>query len=262
MHAARGNHVDAFTRARDLYQDHRHTLARPTDGGGDPGSFNKIDNTGRSVLHHAAEAGCLDVLTEVMKLSNDNMMHRPDMNGLTPVHHLLRAKYGEPEGRDELRSKFEKLWNDMEPRDVMPWTTPARAQDGIAVRAQTELIHAARGGLSTLRLVLDKTRATMQTVDDVRLDDALSVKVAEEKGEGKGPPPTMPQKSELAQWGWGMLLAAVTKGGHVQALEIVVRAIKVCISRENSTVTPVVWELLLCGGSVKTPIIRLRTSVF
>ena len=224
MHAARGNHADVFARARDLYKDHRHTFTKkPAEKTDDYGSFDvtAVDNTGRSVLHHAAEAGCLDVLTEVMKHTNTGMLQKPDGNGLTPVHHLLRAKYGEPEGRDELSSKFKKLWTAMEARDVMPWTSTGKKR--VEIRAKTELIHAARGGFATLRLVLEKVRAAQKASDvGVDVDKTLSVSVA---GDTEASPP---DAAELAAWGWGMLLGAATKGGHVEVLEIVVRAIKVC----------------------------------
>lgn len=230
MHAARGNHVNVFKRVRDLFEDcHRRPTSRPpldrsfdeqqTD---DFDSFTDVDITGRNVLHHAAEAGCLDVLGEAIRVAafKGADMHRPDKNGLTPMHHLLRAKYGEPEGREELRRKFEKLWyvsrSWMKPRGVMPLPS------GIAVAATTELIHAARGGVSTLTLVLDKIISAMPKGEVIGLDGALSVGVDGATGEGQAPSPR-----ELARWGWGMLLAAATNGGDTEVLEIVVRAIQV-----------------------------------
>eukprot|EP00903_Cladosiphon_okamuranus_P011821 g11108.t2 len=230
MHAARGNHLDVFKRVQDLYEGHQYTFASPSAGVDDTTLFIEEDITGRKVLHHAAEAGCLEVLSEIINLSKltgiMSYMDWPDHNGLTPMHHLLRAKYGEPEGRDELSSKFNILWcvsgSWMKPREVMGWTPTAR-QDRVEVIAQTELIHAARGGLSTLQLVLDKIH-TPTKVNDVRLDEVLSVNVAEMTD-------SSPSDEELAAWGWGMLLAAATKGGNLEVLEIVVRAIKTGILR-------------------------------
>lgn len=128
MHATRGNHVDVFKRVQDLYQDHQHILDCPTAGTGNTDSSISVDNTGRNVLHHAAEAGRLSALSEIIRLSKLSgtmvYMDTPDRNGLTPMHHLLRAKYGEPEGRDELTSKFNILWyvsgSWMNSRKVMP----------------------------------------------------------------------------------------------------------------------------------------------
>eukprot|EP00752_Nemacystus_decipiens_P006636 g5966.t1 len=230
MHAARGNDVDVFKRVKYLYEEHQHTFADPKAMKGDAIRLIEIDNTGRNVLHHAAEAGCLEVLSEIIHLSllSGTMayMDTPDNNGLTPMHHLLRAKYGEPEGRNEIASKFKILWEVsgswMSPRKVMPWTS-ADGQDRIEVSAQTELIHAARGGIPTLQLVLDMMRAAWK-VEEVHLDEVILVNIAEEKD-------NPPADEELASWGWGMLLAAATKGGDTEVLEIVVRAIKSGILR-------------------------------
>lgn len=233
---------DAFKRVQELFDNRHRTSARPTaeqgvrpdhqhagvdhlDGQQGSDSFTNVDITGRNVLHHAAEAGCLDVLSEVIYLANHREadMTVPDTNGLTPMHHLLRAKYGEPEGREELHIKFGKLWY-----ISRSWMKPRRVRSlpsGIAVTATTELIHAARGGLSTLQVVLDKIRA-MQKVEAVGVDDALSVGVDVKTGQGQGPSP-----EELTRWGWGMLLAAATTDGRTEVLERVVRAIQVCSGR-------------------------------
>eukprot|EP00903_Cladosiphon_okamuranus_P021649 g19903.t1 len=228
MHAARGNHVYVFKRVQDLFDNHHRSTACQIAGQGFPqphqqasDSFTNVDITGRNVLHHAAEAGCFEVLSYVIHLVNRKgaNMTVPDRNGLTPMHHLLRAKYGEPEGREELHIKFEKLWYISK-----SWMKPRRVRSlpsGIAVTAFTELIHAARGGASTLQVVLDKIRA-MKSVKDVRLDDALCVEVAGETGEGQRPSPP-----ELTQWGWGMLLAAATTGGSTEVLKTVMRAIQI-----------------------------------
>lgn len=244
MHAARGNHVDVFKKVCGLFEDHHHHgLSRPTEAKGGSIIFTS-DNTGRNLLHHAAEAGSLEVLKEVVHLARLGIdRDKADSNGLTPMHHLLRAKYGEPEGREELSLKFQRLWlvsrSWMKPRSVMRWKssrpedrTPVDGKKRIPVmpvKAKTELIHAARGGLSTFKLVLGKIGG-----NNVRVDDVLSVEIDEEaRREGRlRDPPTeeyrAPSKEELAQWGWGMLLAAATKGGHVEVLDVVVLAIQVC----------------------------------
>ncbi|CAM9902775.1 unnamed protein product, partial [Ectocarpus sp. 12 AP-2014] len=225
-------------------------------GGAPSITLTKVDYTGRNLLHHAAEAGCLDVLNEILlmvrKLSDsaNGTMHKPDKNGLTPLHHLLRAKYGEPEVPDDIEDpaefpqKFEKLWlygskgSFMARRKVMALPRDGRA--AVAVSAITDVIHAARGGLPSLQLILAKICLTKfwqgksnNTV--VTIAEALCVAVhetmdgedetkegADEIKEGDG----APEQGELDAWGWGMLLAAAAKGGHVDVLEHVVHAIK------------------------------------
>lgn len=245
MYAARGNSLDVFKRAWNMYHHHQRTFSSPVEGWGGARSITltKVDYTGRNVLHHVAEAGCLDVLNEILLMvrhlshSANGTMHNPDKNGLTPLHHLLRAKYGEPEGPDdtegpdEFPHKFEKLWlygnkdNFMLQRRVM--ALPREGQDGVAVSAITEVIHAARGGLPSLQLILakiclmkvwqGKPNNTVVTIEEV-----LCVAVyGTMEGENA------PEQSKLDAWGWGMLLAAAVKGGHVDVLEHVVHAIKV-----------------------------------
>ncbi|CAB1096081.1 unnamed protein product [Ectocarpus sp. CCAP 1310/34] len=258
MYAARGNSVDVFKRAWKMYHYHQRTFASPVEGwGGAPSiTLPKVDYTGRNLLHHAAEAGCLDVIHEILLMvrnlsdSTNVTMHKPDKNGLTPLHHLLRAKYGEPEVPDDIEDpaefpqKFEKLWfygskgSFMARRKVMPLPRDGRA--AVAVSAITDVIHAARGGLPSLQLILAKICLTKcwqgkpnNTV--VTIEEALCVAVhetmegedetkegANETKEGED----APEQGELDAWGWGMLLTAAAKGGHVDVLEHVVHAIK------------------------------------
>ncbi|CAM9548053.1 unnamed protein product, partial [Ectocarpus fasciculatus] len=255
MHASRGNSVDVFKRALHMYHHHQRTFSNPVEGwGGDPPiTLTKVDYTGRNLLHHAAEAGCLGVLNLILlmvrKLSDSakRTIHGPDKNGLTPLHHLLRAKYGEPESPDEFPAKFEKLWlfggqgSFMARRNVM--ALPREGRDDIAVSAITEVIHAARGGLPSLQLVLGKICLTKfwqgkpnNTV--VTIEEVLRVAVGEtmegqedrtvegEEDEKTAEGEEAPKQGELDAWGWGMLLAAAAKGGHVDVLEHVVHAIK------------------------------------
>ncbi|CAM9478531.1 unnamed protein product [Ectocarpus fasciculatus] len=243
MYAARGNDVEVFNRVWKMYHHHQRTFSTTVEGlGGSPSdTLTKVDHTDRNVLHHAAEAGCLDVLGRVIvlarRISGDSKaMHKPDKNGLTPLHHLLRAKYGEPEGRDEIRPKFEQLWlhsnkgSFMVPRRVMP--LPCMGRNDVAVMAVTELIHAARGGLPSLKLVLAKIRLMKfwRGKPDsavVTINEALRVTV-----DGKGDE-DIPKQGVLDAWGWGMLLAAAAKGGHVDVLETVVHAIETGIFVEE-----------------------------
>lgn len=252
MHAARGNHLDVFKKVTDLY---RRTV-------GDklwPETVARIDHTGRSVLHHAAQAGSFSVLKEVVALASvrNNQFYREmdgaDKNGMTPVMHVLRNKYPDCEGEDDLDSKFEILWRESYTSRYDHWMVqrPVLPRDQSLPNgtvATTELVHAARGGLDALRLALTKTQVVqfwrgVTNSNVVELDKALAVKVvrnydhggaAKGKSTGKDVLQTFWLEDDeevflprLRPWGWGMLLAAAAKGGHIEVLEQVVLAIKV-----------------------------------
>lgn len=264
MYAARGNDVEVFNRVWEMYHHHQRTFSTTVEGLGSSPSdtLTKVDHTERNVLHHAAEAGCLDALAKVIvlvrRISGDSKtMHKPDKNGLTPLHHLLRAKYGEPEGRDEIRPKFEQLWlhsnkgSFMVPRRVMPLPCVGRAD--VAVMAVTELIHAARGGLPSLKFVLAKIRLMKfwrgqpdSTV--VTINEALRVTVDGENGDED-----VPKQGALDAWGWGMLLAAAAKGGHVDVLETVVHAIAVSMYATLDIQLKILHSFNLIDVSVQRP---------
>ena len=218
-HAARGNHVAVFKQAKAKF-----------------GRFSPIeenlllrDHTGRTILHHAAEAGCSKILREVMSSLDDEQfssLSLADENGRTPIMHVLRLRHGYEDDGD-LEKQFSMLcertggsgW--MQQRKVLhPKEVPPELR-GITVKATTELMHAARGGYRSLQLALEKIReGTGASV--VSIDDALNVTFDRQPATGTDPP-------ELAKeaWGWGMLLAAAARGGHVDVLEAVVNAIEV-----------------------------------
>ncbi len=123
MHAARGGDKHVFRQVWGRYRrcvpDWRTTR------------WFSADTTGRTVLHHAAEAGSLDVLRAVISLLEDSVrdeniaeevkeemnpadMNRADKNGRTPIMHLLR--YGGRRRRQALRT-VRKLCKDAQHED-------------------------------------------------------------------------------------------------------------------------------------------------
>lgn len=214
-HAARGNHVAVFEHVKTIFDrfspERENLLLR--------------DHTGRTILHHAAEAGCSKILREVMSSLDDeefSELSRADENGRTPIMHVLRLRHGYEDDGD-LEKQFSMLcartgrggW--MQQRKVLhPKEVPEELR-GITVEGTTELMHAARGGYKSLQLALEKIReSTGKPV--VSIDEALNVTFT--------PPATGASLTKEA-WGWGMLLAAAARGGHVDVLNAVVYAIEV-----------------------------------
>lgn len=218
-HAARSNHVAVFKDVRAIFG--RFSPDRE--------NFRLRDHTGRTILHHAAEAGCSKILHEVMStLSDDEFseLSRADENGRTPIMHVLRLRHEYAEKGDH-EKQFSMLYERtgsngwMEQREVLHPNEVPEALRGITVEATTELMHAARGGHKSLQLALAKIRES--TGDPtVSIDKALNVTFDREPEIGK-------DGYELTKqaWGWGMLLAAAARGGHVDVLKAVVYAIEV-----------------------------------
>ena len=95
MHAARGGDALVFKQVWDMYKRYVPNWRKIP--------WFDADATGRTVLHHAAEAGRLGVLKEVIALlksmavdeevedkPDKDDMNCPDSNGRTPIMHLLR----------------------------------------------------------------------------------------------------------------------------------------------------------------------------
>eukprot|EP00903_Cladosiphon_okamuranus_P019883 g18275.t1 len=212
MHAARGNHVAVFKEVKDIfdrfYPSRDNLLLR--------------DHTGRTILHHAAEAGCSKILDEVMSELSDEEFSKlslADENGRTPIMHVLRLRHGYEDDGDHER-QFLTLYQRrgssgwMQQREVLhPEEVPPELR-GITVKATTELMHAARGGDKSLQLALGKI---LENTGDavVNINDALNLTF-------DGQPATGLDQA----WGWGMLLAAAARGGHVNVLKSVVYAIE------------------------------------
>lgn len=242
MHAARSNHVQTF---REVFDMRKETAASaPTAPAADVGSateeIGKVDSKGMNCLHHAAEAGCCEVLREVMakcqqagpSLYGD--MNIPDNRGRTPIMLVLRNSgcYGEEEDtcdNNDLEEKFDMLFKTMpeggeaaktgwmDPTPVPPCLTPVPPRQ---TRAVTELMHAARGGLESLELALNKA-ARVDGGLTINLDDTLSVKELDSHDAWV---PTDGTRT----WGRALLLAAAAKRGDVDVLHHVLNAIDVC----------------------------------
>lgn len=231
MHSARGNHPEVFRQVRDLY--HRSISSTDWD------KRSSTDRTGRTLLHHAAEAGCLEVLMEVLNTvepSQHAAMQEPDVNGRTPIMHALRLRYGHCGGRNQLKGKLKTLFENggrdgwMQPREVL--NRNEIRNDGVAVFAATELMHAARGGMPSLRLVLDNVQKQGQ--DEV-IGTALQVSFYARSATGEPCGAKYPEETKVLgltrqDWGWGMLLASAAKGGRTDVLDAIVKAIKVRIN--------------------------------
>lgn len=249
------------------------------------------DHVGMNCLHHAAEAGCCDVLKEVIEKcqgvetaygrlagrtcqrgclkdyadktwsgdGGDNVPFFMKMNAAeksaserTPIMYVLRNMGCGQECTDGqnqvLRDKFYTLYEAMPCRPMassrephrMGWMAPSNVlppppkgpngtTDGVPTSAHafTELLHAARGGLSSLELALNESLPA-STEDDgsirtVNLDDALHVKVSTNGARWTS-------NDETKTWGRALLLAAAAKRGDEDALYQVLLAIEVSLS--------------------------------
>lgn len=221
MHYARGKHAQVFEEVEKMCwrfsPDEWRYRALP-------------DHTGRTLLHHAAEVGSLAVFEQVLKMTGVEIkaMDGEDANGRTPLMHFLRHRHGpcEGESRDELKTEFNTLYARLAgaaPVDTHDWMKRRfvlhlnEAPKGVTAQARTELLHAARGGYESLRLVIGKIG------EGEPLDEILGVMT---------PPGTEPLPSFLNKdLGRGMLIASAAKGGDLKVLKAVVRAIKVRLGR-------------------------------
>ncbi|CAM9784847.1 unnamed protein product, partial [Scytosiphon promiscuus] len=218
MHAARGNHVQVFKQVEAICERFC------------PNQPHRRDYTGRTILHHAAEAGCSAILQAVLDSLDDTeflALNKADENGRTPIMHVLRLRHGY-EGDHDLKEQFKMLYERimkcggggwMERRRVLH---PEEVRLGqTTVEAATELMHAARGGRESLHLVIDKF-AKNDGGFPVCVDKVLNVTYDQESS------PTSAAGGQIGEqaWGWGMLLASALRGGHVDVLDAVVYAIK------------------------------------
>lgn len=258
MHAARSNHVDNFREVFDMCREAADRV-RPHPPAIDTASadarllrevLGKVDRIGKNCLHHAAEAGCYTVLHEVIKSCGAlyEEMNSADLMGRTPIMYVLRndgcrgqAQPGPTLTLREksLRKKFYELYEAlpdapfpqgapvktgwMEPSRVPPPYLPVK-KTSVDARAVTELMHAARGGLVSLELALNKLplASRISTADGfkVGLDKALDVKMTIGNTQEE-------QSHRTKAWGWALLLAAAAKLGDTDVLYHVLLAIKV-----------------------------------
>lgn len=226
MHAARGNHVHVFTQVYNLYETKMMKSGRWDweDGESPPEKqwkerVKKKDRTGRTMLHHAAEAGCRGILQEVIKITEGMNVYKDmaseDGNDRTPLMLILRNRWGNCKGRKDQAGKFDDLWKRrsdwgwLKLRDIK---SAIKGDHSHPVKANTELFHAVRGGPSSLKLFLKYFREE-ETV--ITVADALCLEEV-----GSSP-------KDLRQYRDCLLLAAAAKGGHVDVMEKVASAIDV-----------------------------------
>lgn len=272
MHAARSNDVGAFREALELREEATDSidLFKQTSatwmGCGisetSPGSragvvlsvevMGEFDHVGMSCLHHAAEAGCIEVLREVVgkcggaEGSLYHQMNKVDGFQRTPIMLVLRnACTGEEHARasKSLKDKFELLYEALPygpafacgGHNKIGWMDPVlvpshrvqaiiRAEPPADTRAVTELIHAVRGGLPALQLALNHPLPASKTGVDggfaVGLDDALAVEALDDGG-------GWVRTDETRIWGRALLLATAAIRGDIDMLHRVVVAIEV-----------------------------------
>lgn len=247
-------------------------------------NLRRRDLTGRTILHHAAEAGCSKILSEVMhRLKNGEgltdeeflELSRADENGRTPIMHVLRLRHGYEDDGD-LEKQFSMLYKKtrdlertfstqpekigssgwMQQRKVLHPKEVPKELHGITVKATTELMHAARGGYESLQLALDKVReSTGESI--VKIDTALNVTFEPELATG-----TEPAGLAKEAWGWGMLLAAAARGGHVDVLKAVVYAIEARLLSYRSSFVRLRDRSLECLHRKRSNSVNNRQSVF
>lgn len=260
----------------------------------------KTDYMGMNCLHHAAEAGCADVLQAVIdERKSVNSTYRaameraarpqapqmckvqgcsgknavwlrspPTMNfgqkdrkGRTPIMLVLRNTCGSYVDANGLEAKFRKLYPGttvscgvgeswMKSRRVFSVPVPVRCQrrkrGSTKMKKQdekpeqhivaiTELLHAARGGQTSLELALNAVLRGFEDDDGLKrtvsLDRALGV--MKEVDESNPAADVLPHEheSEAAKkrisWGRALLLAAAAKRGDTNMLRHVLAAIEV-----------------------------------
>lgn len=262
MHAARSRHVQIFREILDMCKGATHSMRShqnpqtALDKSEDAHSLVrevllKVDIHGMNCLHHAADAGCFEVLREVLRTceavgsSLYRQMDTPDKDGRTPIIFVLRN--GGCCGKDEVKAKFNKLFEAMlngpntdsgvhnrrgwmKPSSVPSRPAPPQRVDKTVDKTEaiTELMHAARGGLESLELVLnnplpssseDSCGGMRRTVD---LDTALAVEV-----KARDTLELLSPCHDTKTWGRALLLAAAAKLGNVDVLYHVLDAIEV-----------------------------------
>ncbi|CAM9969124.1 unnamed protein product, partial [Ectocarpus sp. 12 AP-2014] len=210
----------------------------------------KVDRKGMTCLHHAAEAGSSKVLREVVKECGSHWedLGTADRSGRTPIMLVLRNAFCcEGEERtcrqtdleDKFGILFDKILSEprqaagghrytgwMQPSRIQPQRLPAPKQTPVKTRAVTELIHAARGGVASLELVLTKLVPNSKTDSEdgfkVHLDSALAVEVSI-AGRWRQ---SQDEHHRTAIWGRALLLAAAARLGDVDVLYHVLVAIE------------------------------------
>ncbi|CAM9252147.1 unnamed protein product, partial [Ectocarpus sp. 8 AP-2014] len=238
MHAARSNNSDAYDEIVGIY-----FKAVPLTSSG----YTEKDHKGMNCLHHAAKAGCSEVLGKVIKKYSDaggSSYAERDNNNRTPVMCVMSDASREERADDSLRDKFTLLYSNMsttcreqdekvcthdgehakqgwmEMTDV-PTQRISRSEEINKARGVTELMHAARGGLVSLELALNEPLPSSRLEDgSISLDRALNVKACDD------PASDEPRWEPQPAWGKGLLLAAAAERGDIDVLHIVLTAIQ------------------------------------
>ncbi|CAM9177459.1 unnamed protein product [Ectocarpus sp. 12 AP-2014] len=268
MHAARSNHVATFTQIFVMVEEtilsaihFIPTSAAPVGsavsevaGVSATGTraelvlgkmMGNFDRMGMSCLHHAAEAGCTEVLREVIakygggESSVYQKVNKADKFNRTPIMLVLRNTYG---GKDDeastniLKDKFDLLYGAMPNESATAsgahtkkgWMDPtpvslARRRHFKRTRAVTELVHAVRGGVAALRLALNNALPSAKADGDdcfaIHLDEALAVEESEDHQHWV-------RTNKTRVWGRAMLLAAAVLHGDVDVVHHAVAAIE------------------------------------
>lgn len=214
----------------------------------------------------------LDLVRDVGDVQN--LIAEEDVNGRTPIMIFLRNKYDDDDKAHAkmtmlLENAGTKGW--MQQRQVPPfWKKESTFESGgqsqrLVTRGKTELFHAAHGGLVRLELAIEfiwKTtqrferkgfgdRVSLDKMLDMKIDPLLDEIIQENQSyesfnnlpRGKwvtkqsqkiAANETLNEVETARSWGNGMLLAAAVKGGHKEAIEMVVDAIKVSIERRRA----------------------------
>lgn len=269
MHAARRRHVQIFRDVLKMCKDVTHSMRSHQNSQTTPDKSEdthallrdvllKVDIHGMSCLHHAADAGSCEVLREVLRMCKlvgstfYQEMDTRDNGGRTPIIFVLRNDGCC--GKDEVNAKFNMLveampnglntdsgahntkrW--MEPSSVPSRPPPSKRADQTvdATEAITELMHAARGGLASLELVLNNTLPSSFVDSDgsdggwrrtVNLDKALAVKIFP-SGTSHDTADPLPSSPDTKTWGRALLLAAAAKLGNEDVLYHILDAIQV-----------------------------------
>ncbi|CAM9923666.1 unnamed protein product, partial [Scytosiphon promiscuus] len=201
--------------------------------------------------HHAAEAGCREVLEKVLKHGKETVLGEKDDRGRTPLMCVMQNTCGDDPA--VVRAKLDLLLSkktvtspaetiseteSMKSSHVEPPTaveTVTRVLEDVerieifsGLRARTELIHAMGGGLTSLELALNNfsTRTGGKGPSLVILDDALDVQIWTEPTVDPPSEGTWTAHPKRAAWGRALLLAAAAKMGDINLIRYVISTIQ------------------------------------
>lgn len=209
--------------------------------------FSYEDDSGRTLLHHASEFGSKKILEEVKRTGKElgvfDEMNKVDKNGRTPIMHVFR-NMDRKSTEEDIQRKVDLLWNEpgtkeglVQKREVL---SPCAEEETYTTYCNTGLIHAARGGITTFKLALQKLG---EEFSDAEHDlDKLGMRIKRKQAGSEecidDAEPIADRFCKPFTWARAMLVAAAARGGQAKLLDHILRNIPVRMSvTDPSTIT-------------------------